>query len=393
MLILTGSTLKFVLGDNSILRKAQEAKSRTEEAIKQEQQGMQDLENKINIVTNEKPIFTKVGLISSTFSTLKLSAIATDENNEKLIYTLYLGKTEGDLVKQGEDREEIQGKEVIWEIEELDEYTKYYYQIEVTDGLTPVKTTIREVVTNRINTAPVLGTVKIERDIDEEKGNLVRLTTKATDTENDKLTYILKMWKKVDEAIEEVELIKQKPTASTTKTGITEGTEITLEITKLEEYTDYIYTLEVEDEWDKVGGTIRQVKTYCSGKHEYCHDASFCADCRSTGFCQQKCSYVSCYATVTQSNQCAREGTGNPYTSTNRSSICHSSPLWRCECGVEFRESGMICKNCVQRGFAHPCQSCNGEPGIPCSHGLLAYHDYCSHSADDEDHKWHYSRN
>ena len=63
MLILTGSTLKFVLGDNSILRKAQEAKSRTEEAIKQEQQGMQDLENKINIVTNEKPIFTKVGLI------------------------------------------------------------------------------------------------------------------------------------------------------------------------------------------------------------------------------------------------------------------------------------------------------------------------------------------
>ena len=278
LLILTGSTLKFVLGDNSILRKAQEAKSRTEEAIKQEQQGMQDLENKINIVTNEKPIFTKVGLISSTFSTLKLSAIATDENNEKLIYTLYLGKTEGDLVKQGEDREEIQGKEVIWEIEELDEYTKYYYQIEVTDGLTPVKTTIREVVTNRINTAPVLGTVKIERDIDEEKGNLVRLTTKATDTENDKLTYILKMWKKVDEAIEEVELIKQKPTASTTKTGITEGTEITLEITKLEEYTDYIYTLEVEDEWDKVGGTIRQVKTYCSGKHEYCHDASFCAD-------------------------------------------------------------------------------------------------------------------
>ncbi len=48
LLILAGITIMYTMGDNSIFKKAQEAKNKTEEAIKSEQEYMKQVDNMIN---------------------------------------------------------------------------------------------------------------------------------------------------------------------------------------------------------------------------------------------------------------------------------------------------------------------------------------------------------
>lgn len=41
----------------------------------------------------------------------------------------------------------------------------------------------------------------------------------------------------------------------------------------------------------------------------------------------------------------------------------------------------------------HDCPECSGTGGIRCTnHNKLKVHNYCLHTADDADHKWHYTR-
>ena len=52
MLILAGITLTYVLGDNGIIKLAQDAKNKTEEAIRNEQGDFANLQNYINEAIN-----------------------------------------------------------------------------------------------------------------------------------------------------------------------------------------------------------------------------------------------------------------------------------------------------------------------------------------------------
>ncbi len=52
LLILSGITIMYTIGDNSIFKKAQEAKDKTENAIKNEQEYMNSIDNMINEYTN-----------------------------------------------------------------------------------------------------------------------------------------------------------------------------------------------------------------------------------------------------------------------------------------------------------------------------------------------------
>ena len=52
LLILAGITIMYTMGDNSIFKKAQEAKNKTEEAIQNEQEYMNSIDNMINEYTN-----------------------------------------------------------------------------------------------------------------------------------------------------------------------------------------------------------------------------------------------------------------------------------------------------------------------------------------------------
>ena len=56
LLILAGITIMYTMGDNSIFKKAQEAKNKTEEAIKNEQTYLENLANKLEeeYGTNQK---------------------------------------------------------------------------------------------------------------------------------------------------------------------------------------------------------------------------------------------------------------------------------------------------------------------------------------------------
>ena len=166
---------------------------------------------------------------------MKITAMATDGDKENLTYKLYIGTTKENLVEQTEIKKDVeQGTEVSWQVTVVDSTTVYYYKIIVSDKYAEIDSGIRET-----NNAPVLGAISIEKDLDETKGNWVKVKTSATDTENDKLTYTFKMWKK-EEGKSEEELISQEPTKVATKKDITTGEEVELIIN---ERTRRIYRL------------------------------------------------------------------------------------------------------------------------------------------------------
>ena len=195
-----------------------------------------------------------------TASSMKITAMATDGDGENLTYKLFVGTTRENLAEQADVKENVeQGTEVSWTILVADSTSKYYYKIIVSDKYADIDSGIRET-----NNAPVLGPVTIEKDLDENTGNWVKVKTSATGQENDKLTYIFKMWKK-EEGVNEEDLIKQTPTKTATKKDVNAGGEVEITINGLEEYTDYVYRVDVADKDNNVVGTKANIKTYCSG--------------------------------------------------------------------------------------------------------------------------------
>ncbi|MCI9366099.1 MAG: hypothetical protein HFJ54_06090 [Clostridia bacterium] len=192
--------------------------------------------------------------------------MAKDEDGETLTYKLYIGTSKDNLLGQTEIKEKVEpGTEVTWIVPVADRTSKYYYKVEVKDRFATIESEIKET-----NNAPLLEKVEMTKDIDEETGNnWAKVTARATDIENDKLTYKLKMWKK-EEGTNETELIAKTPTKTGTKTNVIAGEEIQIQINGLEEYTDYIYRIDVADENNMTIGTIAGVKTYCSGKTDTC---------------------------------------------------------------------------------------------------------------------------
>lgn len=53
----------------------------------------------------------------------------------------------------------------------------------------------------------------------------------------------------------------------------------------LEEYTDYIYRVDVSDKENNVIGTRANIKTYCSGNgNSYCAGTKTCPTCKRNRF-------------------------------------------------------------------------------------------------------------
>ena len=212
-----------------------------------------------------------------------------DGDGENLTYKLFVGTTRDNLVEQLDIKENVeQGTEVSWQVAVADSTSVYYYKIIVSDKYADVDSGIRET-----NNAPVLGAVTIEKDLDETTGNWVKAKTNATDQENDKITYTFKMWKK-EEGKSEEELVQQEPTRTATKKDVNAG-EVEITITGLEEYTDYVYRIDVADKDNNVIGTKANVKTYCSGTGFECTNGVQCDVCEGDGICSSVS--FSCQAT------------------------------------------------------------------------------------------------
>lgn len=235
LLILAGITITYLFGDNSILNKAKSVAETYETEREKEVEGFNNLDRYMKVATNKKPQIEVLKCSNRTASSMKIIAMATDLDGKNLTYKLYVGTTRENLVEQTEKKENItQGTEVEWQISVIDATSIYYYKIIVLDQYGETDSGIRET-----NNAPVLGTVTIEKDLDEATGNWVKAKVTATDAENDKLTYTFKMWKK-EESVNVEELVQQEPTKVITKENVNAGKETELTI---RERTRRIYRL------------------------------------------------------------------------------------------------------------------------------------------------------
>ena len=234
---------------------------------RKEEETFNEAEEFIKKATNKRPYIQSINIKTKTINSVVVIGKGTDEDDEKIKYTLYFGEDKENLEQQGEAREVERETEEEWKITGLKDNTKYYYMLEIEDRYVKVQSEIREVITDRINAAPVIEEVRTSKDINGETGkNWFKAVTRGTDEEGDKLIYTLKMWKKANEEVNEQDLVKGEPTKKISKENITSGEEVELEITDLEEYTEYVYRVEIADTQDTTEGSIQKVRAYCSGK-------------------------------------------------------------------------------------------------------------------------------
>ncbi len=245
---------------------------------KKENEVFDEATHYIDVATNKKPYIEVLKSSDRTESTMKITAMARDEDREPLTYKLFVGTSKDNLVEQLDVKEKVeQGIEVTWTVPVTDKSTTYYYKVAVKDRFAEIESEIKET-----NNAPVLGTVNMTKDIDEVTGNnWIKVTTNATDKENDSITYILKMWKKTDGVTEE-ELIAQVPIKTEKKENVVAGQQVEIQINELEEYQDYIYRVDVSDKNNITIGSRASVKTYCSGKGNWCEGGNECVNCSGT---------------------------------------------------------------------------------------------------------------
>lgn len=81
------------------------------------------------------PIIASILLESKTSSSITINATAIDEDNDKLVYKLYVGESSNKLTLANTSTEMEQGIETILSKSYLTEYTTYYYRVDVTDGI------------------------------------------------------------------------------------------------------------------------------------------------------------------------------------------------------------------------------------------------------------------
>lgn len=276
LIILATISVNIVMNGGLIDRSAK-AKEVYEKEEGKEKNTLNNVEHGMASLANKKP---KIEVLKCTYnkgSELVIKVMATDQDSATLIYKLYVGTTKDNLEEQAEIKKDIkQGQEVSWTMTGSED--KYYYKVEVLDEYAKIDSGIKET-----NNAPVLGGVTVAKDIDEKTGNWVKVTTSATDAENDKLTYTLKMWKKPEGTVDETEIIKGDPTRTATKKDITAGENVEITIKGLEEYQDYIYCVYVTDGNNVIVGDRKLVKTYCSGTGLECTEGATCEVCRGSG--------------------------------------------------------------------------------------------------------------
>lgn len=275
-----------VLNQNGIFSRAEQATTKYGEAKEKEEQLLNNTVKFIDVTTNNKPYIEKVKYSDRTETSMKITTMATDEDGENLTYTLFIGKTRENLEKYGETQEKEQGQEVEWGVSVEDSTTTYYYKVEVKDQYVMVDTGIKET-----NNVPIIERIELEKNFDKITGNWIKITTSATDIENDKINITLKMWK-MEEGTNEEDLMKKSPTKTEIRTNVSSGEEIKITITELEEYQDYIYRVDVADKENMTIGERALVKTYCSGTGLECDDAIPCEVCNETGVCSKTISYI-----------------------------------------------------------------------------------------------------
>ena len=273
IILILATAIILTLVQSGIIDKAQEAVDKNNQVAQDELNVLDKLNELIKKETNNKPTIKRFGVVAKTINSLSIEATATDGDNEKMVYKLYVGTSKEDLAQQSLINEGVNGEVVTWNIENLEEYTKYYYKLEVSDGISTVTSAIKEVMTNRMNTSPTVANLQIE----SKTTNSIKLKASATDAEDDKLTYTIYLGETEDNLTKQITMEEQN-----------KGEGVTFEKIDLDEYTLYYYRVDVSDEWDTTEGIVQEVRTYCPGNGSICEGKTTCTHCNDNGKCTKK---------------------------------------------------------------------------------------------------------
>ena len=83
---------------------------------------------------NKAPVIVSMTYSTKTTNSLTINAMATDADGDQLTYTLYAGKTTSNMDKVSSSVTAAQGNKVSLTVNNLEEYTYYYYKVVVTDN-------------------------------------------------------------------------------------------------------------------------------------------------------------------------------------------------------------------------------------------------------------------
>ena len=217
----------------------------------------------------------------------------------------------------------------------------YYLHVLTVDNAGRVIETISDPVTVVApNVAPTTPTVNYS----SKTTSSITVTARATDANNDKLTYRLYVSTSQSSGF----------TQAATSSATTSGSTVTLTASNLSEYTYYYYYVTVTDgTLTTTGTTSTAVRTYCPGNTNYC--------------------------------------SGGEYSTTNCTTCHGSGKITVCaQCGQPSR-ANMDCIVCgSSRKKNESCTVCNGTGDIStfeeCKHGYSSSHYYCSHSYSGSQH-------
>jgi len=334
LLILAGITIATLFGENGVINKAQKAKGETEITIQSEQEIMNDVENTLKNANNEKPIIKSINTKIED-GKLKIAVIATDKDDNKLKYQLYTGVSENSLVEYEGEREVEQGKEITW-IVSVSNPTQCYYKIDVKDKCLIVSNGVK-----KVSSTPIIAEVKVEA----KTINSIIIKSKASDEENDLLTYTLYI------ANTKENLTKENAKGYKIVEGVKAGEETSIHIDGLDEYTNYFYCIEVSDGCSTKRGNVMSVKTACSGKVAACiySECKFKSKFEEDGKCH------------------GRHFSEFPKTiSVKSAGTCPYNVGWKCSCGTTNTDRTWYSYDCTcgmkfgSRGWLLKCSKCGG---------------------------------
>jgi len=363
ILILVAVTVRTSI-NSGLFGHASTAAKRWEEEQENEINIINGAADKIDEISNSKPEFTNIRILSKTADTAIIGATAIDRDNEKLTYILYFGDNK-EALQQKDSIINIQGEEVTWTVPNLNETTKYFYRIEVKDRFATVSSEVKE-----LRRSPY-----IENTVVEKTTNSATIKVTGKGEPEVELTYNLYLGK-TEEDMEKTQ----------TKTGRTDE-EISFEELNLEEYTDYYYRIEISDGTETNKGNVQTFRTYCPGTGLECAGGELCSACQGTGKCLSD--FFAVDIVGSQKWRCRYCGQLSAVYADVFCATCTKSLASYPEL---MQEPGIVdyCTNCRRvRGTDIPgtdlyghgeCNTCKGSKyKTLCEHGKNAPHEYCSH--------------
>lgn len=248
LLILSSVTISSLLGDDGIIKKAQNAIQTTTTATTDETQALNSLINQLIEETEIKPKIEKIET-TSTLNTITLKTYAKNAKNG--IYTYYIGSTEEDLEEKGRNET---GE---YEFNGLTPSTKYYIKVKV-----ETNEGANEKIESKVTADNILPTILNEEvKVSAKTPTSLTIEARAEDADGDKLVYRLYVEKELKATSQE----------------IASGAATTLTVNNLANYTEYTYYVTASDAYDTTTSESKVGKTQCPG--------GIAAECR--GYCNR----------------------------------------------------------------------------------------------------------